>query len=163
VRINRLLSMFLFALGGFLGLGATGEIVVALDPGLLPSEATQIPFMAAHQTSWALRTWMLGSNATNLICAVTLMRSALAIRRGHAGGWRQLRVATGTLGGIALVGVLVCLPFLLPLPTGPMSGPSRFMLVSVVGAGAGLATLCLVLFRFAHRAVRDAHSHQSYR
>jgi hypothetical protein len=146
--------MFLFVLGGFLGLGATGEIVVALDPGLLPREATEIPFIAAHQTSWALRTWMLGSNAVNLVCAVTLVRSALAIRRRPARGWRQLRVATGTLGGIALVGVLVCLPYLLPLPAGPMGEPSRFMLVSVVGAGGGLATLCLVLFGFAHRAVR---------
>jgi len=128
--------------------------VVALDPSLLPPEATEIPFMAAHQTSWALRTWVLGSNAANLISAVTLARSLLAIRRGHARGWRQLRAATGTLAGIALVGVLVCLPYLLPLPAGPMGEASRFMLASVVCAGAGLATLCLLLFRFAHRAVR---------
>jgi hypothetical protein len=145
--------MFLFALGGFLGLGSTGEIVIALDPGLLPPETTAIPFMAAHQSSWALRAWMLVSNATNLVCAVTLARAALAIRRGQARGWRQFRVATGTLAGIALVGVPVCLPYLLPLPAGPLGGPSRFMLVSVVAAGVGLATLCLVLFRFAHRAV----------
>jgi hypothetical protein len=151
---NRLLSMFVFALAGFLGLGATGEIVAALDPGLLPPRATEIPLIAAHQTSSALRTWVLGSNAVNLICAVTLVRSALAIRRGRARGWRLLRVATGTLASVAVVGVLVCLPYLLPLPAGPMAGPSRFMLVSVVGASAGLATLCLVLFRLAHRAVR---------
>ena len=150
--------MFLLALGGFLGLGATGEIVIALDPGLLPPEATEIPFIAAHQTSWALRTWVLGSNAVNLVCAVTLVRSALAIRRGHARGWRQLRVASAALAGIALVGVLVCLPYLLPLPAGPIGGSSRFMLVSVVCAGGGLATLCLVLFRFARRSVTGCRS-----
>ncbi|CAN5901962.1 hypothetical protein BH11MYX3_BH11MYX3_01790 [soil metagenome] len=153
MRTGRLISMFLFALGGMLGLGATAEIVLALDPGLLPVEATKIPFMAAHQTSWALRSWVLGSNVANLICAVTLMRAAVEIRRGHARGWRQLRAATGTLGIIAVVGVLVCLPYLLPLPVGPTSDASRFMLVSVVSAGGGLATLCLVLFRFARRAV----------
>ncbi|MBA2541062.1 MAG: hypothetical protein H0V17_15590 [Deltaproteobacteria bacterium] len=144
--------MFLFGLGGFLGLGATGEIVLALNPGLLPHEATEIPFMAAHQTSWVLRTWVLGSNVANLVCAVMLVRSAIAIRRGQARGWRLLRLATGTLGIVALVGVLVCLPYLLPLPIGPAGEASRFMLVSVVCAAAGLATLCLVLFRFAQRA-----------
>jgi hypothetical protein len=44
VRIdNRLLSMFLFALGGFLGLGATGEIVVALDPVPVRTSRGQAP------------------------------------------------------------------------------------------------------------------------
>ena len=148
--------MFLFVLGGFLCLGATGEIVVALDPGLLPREATEIPFMAAHQSSWVLRAWMLASNATNLIAAVTLARSALAIRRGQVRGFRMLVVATGTLGCIALAGIFVCLPFLLPLPTGPMAESSRFMLVSVVSAGAGLAMVCLLLFRYARRTVRRA-------
>jgi hypothetical protein len=148
----RLFPLFLFALGGLLGLGATGEIVLALAPGLLPPEATAVPFMAAHQTSWLLRAWVLGSNVANLLCAVTMLRSAIAIRRGQARGWRQLRVATATLGGIALAGVLVCLPYLLPLPVGPRAEDARLMLVVVVSAGGGLATMCLLLSRFAHRA-----------
>ena len=113
--------------------------------------------MAAHQTSCALRTWVLASNIVNLVCAITLVRSALAIRRRHPRGWSQLRIATGTLAGIALTGILVCLPYLLPLPAGRMRDPSQFMLASVVGGGAALATLCLVLFRFARvRSIRDS-------
>ncbi len=84
-----------------------------------------------------------------MLVAITLIRSALAIRRGQPRGWRQLRVATGTLATIAVIGIFVCLPDLLPLPAGPMNGPSQFMLASIVGAGVGLATLCVGLFRFA--------------
>jgi len=154
VKPNGLLPVLLFALGGFLALGATGEIVIALDPALLPAEALEIPFMADHQTSWALRGWMLGSNLVNLACAVTLVRSARALRRAEARGWRLLRVATGALAGTALVGIAVCLPHLLPLPAGPIGEPSELMLVSVVAAGLGVATMSLVLFGVAHRAVR---------
>jgi hypothetical protein len=146
--------MFLFALSATLCLGAIAEIVLAVHPGLLPSEAVAIPFIAAHQTSWPLRSWVLGSNVVNLVCAVTMMRSVIAIRAGRAHGWRRLRAATGVLAGIAVVGVLVCLPYLLPLPTGPDAEPSRIMLSSVVCAGGGLAMLCTLLFRFANHRVR---------
>ncbi|CAN5553837.1 hypothetical protein BH11MYX1_BH11MYX1_51490 [soil metagenome] len=155
MRANSLLRLGLLGLGGVLGVGAIGEIVLALDPGLLPAEATVIPFMAAHQTSWALRTWVFGSNVVNLICAVTLVRATIAIGRGQARGWRQLRVATGAVGIVALAGVLVCLPYLLPLPVGAAGEGSTFMLVSVVSAGIGLATLSLLLARFAQRTANQ--------
>jgi len=145
--------MVLCALGAFIGMGATGEIVVALAPDVLPREATAIPFMAAHQTSWLLRSWMLGSNAINIVCAILLIRSAIRIRRGDIRGWRQMRAATVTLAVIAFAGILVCLPYLLPLPAAPLRAPSLFMLASVVGAGAGLATLCLVLSRVARNKI----------
>jgi hypothetical protein len=154
VNLKKRLTMFVLALSGFVGLGAAGEIVLAIVPGVLPPEAAAIPFMAAHKTSWALRSWILGSNIANLACAVTMMRSVIAIRRGRAPGWRKLRTASGALGGIALLGVLVCLIYLLPLPTGPKREPSRFMLISVVSAGAGLASVCLWLFRYAGQARR---------
>lgn len=123
MKTSRPLRLFLFALGGFLAAGAMAEIVLALDPGLLPPEATEIPFMRAHQTSRVLRTWVLGSNVANLVCAVTLLRAATALGRDQARGWRQLRVASGTLAAVAVVGVLVCLPYLLPLPPDPRARP----------------------------------------
>ena len=154
MKINGLLAILVVALGGFLAVGATGEIAIAVDPALLPAEALEIPFIADHQTSLALRGWLLGSNLVNLGCAVTLVRSALALRRGETRGWRLLRVATGALAGIALIGIVICLPHLLPLPAGPSGEASEMMLVSVVAAGLGVATMSLVLFGLAHRAVR---------
>jgi len=150
---TRSLTIAVLGFAAVLGLGASGEMVLALDPRLFPPEATAIPFIAAHQTSWALRSWMLGSNLLNLSCAVTFASAALAIRRGQAHGWRRLRLAAAVLGSIALVGVPVCLGYLLPLPSGPAESESRFLLFSVVAASLGLATICAFLLRHATNAL----------
>lgn len=143
MRLNVLVRM----LGAFLCVGAVGEIAIALHPALLPREATAVPFMAAHQTSWLLRGWILGSNIVTFVCATTLVR----FRRDRPQRWRQLRTATGTLALIAATGVLVSLVYLLPLRDGPARTASQLMLVSVVSAGLGLASVCALLFRHARR------------
>jgi len=156
---TRLIAIAVFAFGVMLGCGSIGEITLAMHPSLLPPDALKIPFMAAHQTSWGLRGWMIGANLVNLACALTFLVAAVALLRHDARGWARLRAAAGVLGAVALVGVPVCLRYLLPIESGPGRDGSIVMLASVVGAAAGLAAFCLGLVALATRALRRSPAH----
>jgi hypothetical protein len=152
----RVLAITLMGFGAMLVCGSIGEIVLAAHPALLPSEALAIPFIAAHRDSTALRAWMIASNVINLGCAATFVACAPAVWRRRARAWPPLRHAATTLALVALAGIPVCLHYLLPLDAGPARAGSIVMLASVLGAAAGLATVCFVLVTVAVRAQRRA-------
>jgi hypothetical protein len=150
---RKLLPFVLLGLGGMLTMGSLMEITVAIHPALLPSEAIAIPFMALHRTSSVLRAWILAANAVNLFCALTFLRTGAALWRARAKGrdWGRLRAAATVLATIAILGVPVCLAFLLPLPAGPHAivAASRGLLLSIVAGAAGLTAVSLFLRRLA--------------
>lgn len=128
------------------GMGAVAEIAVAIHPALLPTELDRLPFMAAHHTSPLLRTWILVSNAIDLACALVI---------ASASTWRRVRTGARVLGAVAMCGIGVCLPFLLPLPSeGELRTVGVVMLASVIAASVGIAVACALIARVA--SLREA-------
>jgi hypothetical protein len=121
-------SPWLTAFGILIAIGAAGEIAIAIDPDLVPSSVDELPFIAAHGSSLALRAWIFSSNVVNLLCALTIVR-------GH--DRTHVRLAAQVLRAIAGLGVIVCVPLLLPLTAAGEAMLASVTLAALAVAGAG--------------------------
>lgn len=145
--MTRLLMLFALVVG----VGAIAEIAVATHPALLPNDLDRLPFMAAHHTSPLLRAWILASNLVNLGCALTFAFSIASIRRGVP-TWRRVRNGARVLRTVAICGVGVCLPFLLPLPSEEDArAVGIVMLTSVLAGSVAIAAACTLIVGAARR------------
>jgi hypothetical protein len=133
--------------------GAMGELASVLMPGVLPSEAATVPFMAKHHTEPGLKSWVVASNVVNGACAVAFVIAARRALRGQASGWRLLERSALVLMLITLCSAAVSGWYLFPLPTpgDPAREPTETMAVIMALAVAWL-TIMTALLRSAARA-----------